>query len=70
MAYGNKIKVLRRKKLISQKEAAEKIGVTLSAWTKYETEKRKPRDDIKVKIAILLDASVQTIFYDSGEVKP
>lgn len=70
MAYGNKIKVLRRKKFITQKEAAEKIGVTLSAWTKYETEKRIPRDDIKVKIAILLDASVQTIFYDSEEVKP
>lgn len=63
MSYSTCIKNLRQKQNMTQNEAANAIGVSSSAWKKYETGKRTPRDDIKIKIAALLDSSVQTIFF-------
>ena len=48
---------------MTQYEAATAIGISASAWKKYEAGKRTPRDDIKIKIAELLDSTVQNIFF-------
>lgn len=41
---------------------ANAIGVSLSAITMYETGKRVPRDEIKVRLADYYNTSVQELF--------
>lgn len=52
---------LRGKK--KQKEVAEKIGITTSALSNYETGLRVPRDEVKIKIAKFYGKSVDDIFF-------
>lgn len=47
----------------SQKEVAESLGISTSAWAMYERNERIPRDDLKVKIARLFKTTVQDIFF-------
>lgn len=63
MSYNTLVKSLRKKHNMTQYEAATAIGISASAWKKYEAGKRTPRDDIKIKIAELLDSTVQNIFF-------
>ena len=46
------------------KEVATAIGISTSALCMYENTNRKPRDDIKVKIATYYKMSVGTLFFD------
>lgn len=39
------------------------VGISLSALRMYETGKRVPRDDIKVKLAEHYKTDVQSLFY-------
>lgn len=59
-----RLKELRGNK--SQKEVADKIGVSLSSYQKYEMGLRVPRDEVKLEIAKLYKRSVQSIFYSKG----
>lgn len=58
------------KKLISlrgkrtQKEIAEKIGISPSALANYEAGIRIPRDEIKIRIANFYGVTVQEIFFE------
>lgn len=47
----------------SRIDAAEGIGISVSALQMYENGKRTPRDEIKVKIAEYYGKSVQEIFF-------
>lgn len=60
---GQRIKVLRASKGMSQQELAEKVGTTTSAIGNYESGFRVPKDSIKAKIAKALEASVEFIFF-------
>ena len=60
---GDRIKALRKKKNYSQETLAKMIGVAVSTICMYETGKRSPRDEIKVKIANALGKSVNYIFF-------
>lgn len=63
MSIGKKLAVLRGKK--SKAETAEALGVSLSAYIKYERNERVPRDEAKVKIANYYGKTVQEIFFNS-----
>lgn len=63
MSTGEILRKLRGNK--TQKEIAECVGVTPSAWAMYERNERVPRDEVKVKIAAFFDSTVQNIFFCS-----
>lgn len=68
MTIGEKLKMLRGNK--TQKEVASRIGVTKSALAMYEQDRRRPRDDIKIKLASYYGVSVQKLFYDTEPRAP
>lgn len=61
MSIGEKLKHLRKKKTIS--EVAKAVGVTESSYIKYERDERKPRDEVKVRIAKYYGKTVESIFF-------
>lgn len=54
---GDRIKHLREKKEITQKDLAQKTGLTIVQLSRYETNDRKPDPDSLKKIADSLDTS-------------
>ena len=67
MSIGEKLRVLRNKKPIS--EVANAIGVTRSSYVKYERDERKPRDEVKVRIAKYYGKTVESIFFKDVSTK-
>lgn len=63
MSIGKKLSKLRGKKSIA--ETAAELGVSLSAYIKYERNERVPRDEVKVRIAKHYGKTVQEIFFNS-----
>lgn len=49
---------------LTREYVAEEIGISLSALTMYETGKRIPRDEIKIKLAKFYGKSVGEIFFN------
>jgi len=47
----------------TQKDVAEKIGITTTALSNYENGIRIPRDEIKIKIAKFYKKSIEEIFF-------
>ncbi len=58
---GKRIRALRGD--IPLKIVADDLGISVSALGMYETGKRIPRDEIKVKIAQYFKTSVEAIFF-------
>lgn len=54
---------LRGKK--TQQQVASDLGISISALSAYELEKRNPRDAIKIRIANYYGRTVQEIFFDN-----
>ena len=46
-----------------QIEVAQAIGITAMALSSYETDKRVPRDSIKIKLAEYYKTSVEALFF-------
>ena len=67
MNYGEKMKQLRGNK--SRRNVAEELGISLSAYTKYERCERVPSDKMKIVIAGYFKKTVQEIFFDQNEHK-
>lgn len=49
--FGQRIKLLRQSKGLTQKQMADKLGLTKSVISAYETDMRMPSYDVLVKIA-------------------
>ena len=47
-----------------QVEVAGAIGITTMALSQYETDKRVPRDSIKIKLADFYKISVESLFFN------
>ena len=62
--FGKKLVELRGDK--TQEEVAENLGIATSTLAMYETEKRIPRDYIKIKIANYYNRTVGEIFFDDN----
>lgn len=58
---------LRGKK--TQKEVSEGMGIAQSTYAMYETAKRVPTDENKIRIASYYKKSVQSIFYAQNSHK-
>lgn len=62
MRAGEKMRALRGKR--SQKEVSEAIGVSYSAYVKFERGERNPRDPVKIRIAEYFGVTVGYIFFE------
>lgn len=49
----------------TQAEVAENVGISLSALAMYETGKRIPRDEIKIRLANYYGTTVESLFFSS-----
>lgn len=60
---GERIKNLREKRKLTREKFCNEVGITLSSLSMYENGQRIPRDEIKVKIARLLEVSIEALFF-------
>lgn len=60
--YGKRLMELRGSK--SRSEVAKSIGIATSTLAMYETERRIPRDSVKIALADYYNTTVQKIFFD------
>lgn len=67
MDLGERLKLCREKKGLSQKEAAEKIGVKNNTLSNYESGERRPDYEILVRLADLYDVSLDYLL--TGKVR-
>lgn len=58
MTFSKRLKELRKEKELTQKELAEKLGVGRTTISEYESGKIVPRQDGLVKLAEILDVTV------------
>lgn len=65
MAIGNRIKLFRNRRNLTQKELGAKVGFPFNATdvriAQYESEKRMPKDDMVNKLASILNVSPAAI---------
>ena len=60
-SIGKRIARIRKSKNLTQKELAQKIGITRSRLSKYEIDKIHLLDEIVIRFAIALDVSSDEI---------
>lgn len=48
---------------MTQKEAANRLGISMSALSMYENGMRRPRDELKVRMAKLYNTTVGKLFF-------
>ena len=60
---GKRLIKLRTESGLTQEVVSKKLGISNSALGMYERGERKPRDEIKVKIAKFYGKTVQEIFF-------
>ena len=58
---GEKLVYLRGKR--TQIEVARALGISVSALSMYETNRRVPRDEIKIRISDYYDVNICDLFY-------
>ena len=54
---------------LSVKEVSEAVGVSESAYIKYERGERCPRDSVKIRIANFFGKTVESIFFAGVSTK-
>ena len=60
---NRKLYELRKKRGETQREVAESVGISESAYNSYETGQRTPRDDVKERLAKHFNRTVQFLFF-------
>lgn len=63
---GKRLAGLRKARGLTQREVAEAIGVSTSAYSQYEIGAKMPRDDTKIAIARFFGRSIRYIFFDEN----
>ena len=63
IVVGKKLSTLRGSK--TQERVANDCGISVSALAMYESGKRMPRDEIKVKLARYYNTTVEALFFTS-----
>lgn len=59
MEFHERLKAIREKKDIKQKDAADKVGIKNNTLSSYESGDRKPDYDTLIKLADLYEVSVE-----------
>ena len=67
---GKTLKGLREKKGDSAEELSKALNISASAVAMYETGKRVPRDEIKIRIAEHFVVPVESIFFPNKSHVP
>jgi putative transcriptional regulator len=67
VAIGKKLLDLRGDK--SRDEVAANVNISVSALQMYENGQRIPRDEIKVRLAVYYNTTVQDIFFNINNHK-
>lgn len=65
---GQRIKELRNKHRYTQKELADKVGVTKSTIAAYENDSRMPSYDVLIKMADIFKVSIDSILLNRSEL--
>ncbi len=60
---GEKIIFLRNEINITQKELAQKLGISVASIAIYELNERIPRDEMKKKISEFFKVPIQDLFF-------
>lgn len=66
MNLGRRLKYLRGHR--SGDEVAKELGISASSLRMYETNRRVPRDSVKMKMANYFGLTIQDLFYEEQEV--
>lgn len=61
MGIGQRLKELRNKKKLTLKQVGEHLGMTATAISCYESEKRKPSHEVINKLAVLYETTTSNI---------
>ncbi len=61
-AIGDILKIYRKSNRMTQKRVADYLGVSRSAYAKYETMMRTPHIDVIIKLAALYNTSIDDFF--------
>ena len=61
MKFNKKLKELRNKNGITQANMAEQLGISARAYQHYETGTREPNIDKLIKLAIILNVSLDEL---------
>lgn len=69
VSLGNRIKYLREKKYISQKDFAKQIGVSSTVLSRYESDDRKPDYDTLQSIADYLNVSTDYLLGRTNDLE-
>ena len=70
MTTGDRIKEARKQAGLSQKELADKLGISFQTLAQWETGKRNPKYDTLKRIADALGVSVNSFMTDVQLQKP
>ena len=60
--FGKKLREVRKSKKLTQKELAEQIGIKRNTYSDWENGKTEPSFENIVKLADLLDVSLDWLF--------
>ena len=69
MSLGNRLYELRKKKNISQEEAAEKLGVTRQTISKWETDQSLPDFDKILPLCVLYEITTDELLTGTSNQK-
>ena len=67
--YNSQAEAIKRARLaagLSQEQAAEKAGIKVQSWQKYEYGERTPKDDMLERIAGVLQVDINVLTSFSG----
>ena len=67
--YNSQAEAIKRARLVaglSQEQAAEKAGIKVQSWQKYEYGERTPKDDMLERIAGVLQVDIKVLTSFSG----
>lgn len=67
--YNSQAEAIKRARLaagLSQEQAAEKAGIKVQSWQKYEYGERMPKDDMLERIAGVLQVDIKVLTSFSG----
>lgn len=62
MTTGEKLRMSRGDR--KRKDVAKALNISVSALTMYESDKRRPRDDLKMAMADYFGKSVSYLFFE------
>lgn len=67
MAFAERLKELRKQAYLTQVELAKRLGIGQSSYADWERGKKKPTQENLVKIAQILDVSIDYLVGNSEE---